>query len=173
MQGYQITAILLRFLVDALLLVGASRLCGYPNGFLRCILGALIGALHTALCLIPEFYFLGNPFWRWVLTGVSCLVAYGMDKTSFRCAAVYLLLHMAVNGALGGRRNLLGAVLAGMGVFALCVFGFSWKGLRQYVPVQLSYGGKELNFTALMDTGNTLYDPVSGQNVLVMGADAA
>ena len=41
------------------------------------------------------------------------------------------------------------------------------------MPVELAYGDKHLHITALQDTGNTLRDPVTGRDVLVVGADVA
>ena len=61
-------------------------------------------------------------------------------------------------------------LLGAVGIaFACVVVG---KGKR-YVPVELSYGGRTVALTALRDTGNTLRDPISGKQVLVIGADAA
>lgn len=174
MYGYKAAAVGLRFLVDLLLLIGANRFCGDWAGLFRCVLGALVGALYTTLCLIPGFHFLGNLFWSAISMLISCMVSYGIDKTAFRTGALYLLLHLAVNGILASSaRSAIGAVFAGIGVLLLGSLGFFHGGARRYIPVELKYGGKELKLTALMDTGNTLYDPVTGQSVLVMGADAA
>ena len=39
--------------------------------------------------------------------------------------------------------------------------------------MELYYGKKHLSLTALQDTGNTLRDPITGCQVLVVGADVA
>ena len=58
--------------------------------------------------------------------------------------------------------------------FLLCCLGFRNRiGGTNYIPVVLSYGTKQLHLTALQDTGNTLRDPITGRQVLVVGADAA
>jgi stage II sporulation protein GA (sporulation sigma-E factor processing peptidase) len=44
---------------------------------------------------------------------------------------------------------------------------------KHFVPVELSYGGEKVTLTALQDTGNSLRDPLTGQPVLVIGANAA
>ena len=44
-------------------------------------------------------------------------------------------------------------------------------GGREYVPLTLTYGGKTASLIALRDSGNTLRDPVSGRQVLVVSGD--
>ena len=46
-------------------------------------------------------------------------------------------------------------------------------GEQTYVPVTLRREGQELKVLALRDTGNTLRDPITGEPVLVAGADVA
>ena len=56
----------------------------------------------------------------------------------------------------------------------ICGFGLRDKLLgKRYIPVELTYQGKNLQLTALRDTGNGLVDPVTGRQVLVVGADVA
>jgi stage II sporulation protein GA (sporulation sigma-E factor processing peptidase) len=46
-------------------------------------------------------------------------------------------------------------------------------GGREYVPVELTYGGKTVSIVALRDSGNTLRDPISGEQVLVVSGEVA
>ena len=63
--------------------------------------------------------------------------------------------------------------IAGM-ISLLCFFGFRGRiGGSHYLPVELFYGDKQIRITALQDTGNTLRDPITGRQVLVVGADVA
>ena len=56
----------------------------------------------------------------------------------------------------------------------LCFLGFRGRiESSSYIPVELSYGDRCLRIMALQDTGNTLRDPITGQAVLVVGADTA
>ena len=57
-------------------------------------------------------------------------------------------------------------------LWLLCRVGFGGQlGSREYVPVELNWQGKILRALALQDTGNTLRDPLTGESVLVCGAD--
>lgn len=166
----------LNFLVDLLLLMGANRLAGFAPGFLRAVPGAVIGGVYAALCLTPGLRFLGNLFWRLVFLGLMAAAAYGLHRSSLRRGGLFVLLSMA----LGGIVELLGKVsfgalsAAALGVCMLCLLGFQDKTLgRTIEQVELAIGERRVAVNALRDTGNTLRDPVTGQSVLVAGADAA
>ena len=62
-------------------------------------------------------------------------------------------------------------ICAAVGVLGLSIMGFREKGGT--VSVELRYGEKTLRILGLRDTGNTLRDPLTGQQVLVAGADVA
>ena len=46
-------------------------------------------------------------------------------------------------------------------------------GRREYVPLKISYEGRNASLIALKDTGNTLTDPLTGEQVLIISADVA
>lgn len=176
MNKYLVLAVFLNFLVDFLLLLGTNRFCGDSHDLLHCAVGAGVGALHAGACILPGFAFLGNLLWRTVCIGLICAAAFGITKSALRRGAVFWLLRMALGGvAMGiGTDNQWTLVLAAGGICLLCAVIVRWGiGTQQYVPVELCYGGRRMKLTALRDTGNTLFDPVSGQSVLVVGADAA
>ena len=168
--------ILLNFLVDLLLLVGANRLAGFSPGVGRAVPGALLGAAYCAVCLIPGFRFLGNLIWRLVFLGLMAAAAYGLQRSALRRGGLFVLLSMALGGIveLIGTPGFGGLSIAAMGVCLLCLFGFQDKTLgRTIEQVELELDGRQYTVSALRDTGNTLRDPVTGQGVLVAGADAA
>lgn len=176
MENYAETVAVLSFLVDFLLLLGTSRLCGYPPGFGRALLAAALGGVYGGACLMPGFRFLGGILWRGVSLGLMGWIAFGWSRSGLRGTAVFSLLCMAMGGAAaaldGG--SLWSVAAAAICIGALCFMGFRGRiGGASYVPVELTYGNKQLQLTALRDTGNTLRDPVTGRSVLVVGADVA
>jgi stage II sporulation protein GA (sporulation sigma-E factor processing peptidase) len=44
---------------------------------------------------------------------------------------------------------------------------------QEYVPVSILDGDRKISLMALKDTGNTLRDPITGEQVMVIGADKA
>ena len=172
MTVYLDLVILLNFLVDGLLLMGANRLVGYPIGWKRAVWAAAFGGIYAGVCMLPDCRFLGNLLWRLVsLAAMSC-IAYGWHPSALRRGAVFVLLSMALGGiALGlGRGGFLPLFLAAGGIALLCSVGIRAPiGAVKYQPVELLWKGQRTKLTALVDTGNTLRDPITGNGVLVAG----
>ena len=159
----------LAFLVELLLLQGAGRLWEtFPNPW-RCAAGATIGALYSVFCLIPDFRFLSSFLWRMVFAVITGLAAYGGNlRQSMRFALLFLGVSLLAEAA--DSENLPAAGLAAAGLWMLC--GSARYG-SVFIPLELCREGKHLNLTALRDTGNTLRDPVTGEQVLVLSPEAA
>lgn len=170
MAVYMDVLMLLNFAVDFLLLLGTNRLSGHPPGVPRAALAAGIGGLYAGACLLPGFAFLGNILWRTVCLGAMSVVAFGASQSGLRRGVLFLLLSMALGGVAlclqqGGFWSL---VLSAGGVCLLCLVGFRGRaGQQRYVPVTICHKGQSVGVTALVDTGNTLRDPISGCPVLV------
>lgn len=176
MVVYLDLVMLLNFLIDGLLLLAANRLTGHPPGWKRAAWAAAAGSAYAGLCLLPQTRWLGGPVYRLLCLGVMAVIAFGWDWSTIRRGAVFLLLSMALGGLAQGldQRGFFALVLSAGALAALCHFGLNHPvGTRQYQPVELSWGGKCLRLTALVDTGNTLRDPITGATVIVAGADVA
>jgi stage II sporulation protein GA (sporulation sigma-E factor processing peptidase) len=81
---------------------------------------------------------------------------------------------MALGGIASGAGadDFVAVCLCALLVAALCSIGFGGQGIgRSFVPVELCWQGRCVRVLALRDTGNTLHDPLTGERVLVAGAD--
>ena len=173
MEVYLDILMLLNFLVDFLLLVGTNRLAGHPPGAKKALPAAILGGIYGGVCLLPGFAFLGGLLWRLVFLGLMSLLAFGAD---LRRGFLFVLLSMALGGmaSLMSRGGFAALVLSAGAIAGLCLVGFRGKvGSRRFVPVTICCGGKTAAITALVDTGNTLRDPVSGKPVLVVDETVA
>lgn len=176
MAVYLDVVIILNFFVDFLLLVGTTRLASLPCRPGRAALAAVLGGLYGGICLVPGFRFLGNYFWRLVALAAMAGIAFGFRKGAVRPGVLFILLSMALGGAALGLRSSGGwkIVLAAAVLAVLCRIGFRGNVPNgQLLPVHLWHGGNEVTATALQDTGNTLRDPLTGEQVLVAGPDVA
>ena len=170
MKIYLDLVVILNFLVDFLLLLGTNRLSGFPASPLRAAAAAALGALYSGVCMMPRL------LWRIVSLAGMAAIAFGWDKSAWKRSGVFVLLSMALGGASLsiGRGNFLTLLLTAGGVWALCIVAFGGRvGGREYVPVELTYGGKTVSIVALRDSGNTLRDPISGEQVLVVSGEVA
>ena len=187
---YVDTLFLLNAVIDYLLLLSAARLAGEPLRRGRFALGAALGGLYAVAIFLPGLSFLRRPMCRLSSALLMLLAAYGGSRRLARQGVLFFLLACALGGgvvAIGllGRREL----SLGGGVFyssldvktvllsaAVCygVLTLVFHRLASHsslsgelVGVRLSLLGRQLELTALVDTGNTLTDPVSGRPVMV------
>jgi len=168
--------VILNFLVDFLLLLGTNRLSGFPTEGKRIFCAAALGGLYSGACLVGGFRFLGNLLWRLVSLGGMAGIAFGWNRSTLKRCGVFILLSMALGGvATGfGRANIPSLILGAGGMWLLCRIAFGdGVGQREYVPVALSYGENSASLIALRDSGNTLRDPITGEQVLVISGDVA
>ena len=176
MLDYKFFLFFLSIAVDLLLLLAANCLCGYPSKIGRTLCAGILGGIYSVWCMIPDFAFLGSFWWRLIFLGLIGITAFGITLHAIRRITIFIFMSFALSGVMtgieqGGYMDLLSA--AGILVL-LCFFGFRGRlGGSGYLPVELSYGDTHLQITALQDTGNTLRDPITGRQVLVIGADVA
>ena len=166
----------LNFLVDFLLLLGTNRLAGCPSNKKRLAVSALLGAVYSGVCLLPDFRFLGNILWRLVVLAAMGSIAFGWNRNTIKCCSVFLFLSLALGGlAVSLGRADLRTLLLALGIIWLLSrmsFELGPEG-REYIPLEIQYENRTVKLMALRDTGNTLQDPITGQQVLVISAAAA
>ena len=171
---YADLAIVLNFAVDLCLLLGANRLSGYSPGWKRALPAAGLGSVYAAVCLIPPLGFLGDVFWRILVLLAMSFIAFGASPSGLRRGILFVFLSMALGGvaAAMGKGGLWGTLAAAAAICAICLLGFREPiGQSRYVSVDLIYQGRKMSLTALYDTGNLLRDPITGQGILLVGAD--
>jgi len=175
MSGYAGLVMILNFLVELLLLLGADRLYGHLARWDRMLLGAGISGVYAGTCLLVRFAFLRTMACRILCLALVAWIAFGLSASAMRRGAVFVLLNLALGGLASGFKKeslwylLVGAVV----VIIMYLLGFYHRDAGNYVPVELTYGDNSLRLIALRDTGNTLRDPVTGRSVLIVDADAA
>lgn len=176
MAVYLDLVVILNFLVDFLLLLGTNRLSGFRAGYGRLLVAAGLGGVYSGVCMVPGMGFLGGLIWRLVSLGLMAVLAFGWNRSAWKRCGVFVLLSMALGGVAVslGKSDFTALVLSAGGMWILCriAFGDSVGG-REYVTIRLSYGGNTEEIVALRDSGNTLRDPVTGEQVLVIAGEVA
>ena len=166
----------LNFLVDFFLLLGTNRLSGFPPGCIRSGAAAALGGIYAGACMLPGLHYLGGWFWRVLCLCAMGLIAFGLDRSALRRCGIFLLLAMAMGGvAIGLGRSSGGTLLTAGGiVWLLCTLCFrEGIGGRSFLPVRIRWRDKSVSVTALVDTGSSLRDPLTGERVMVIGPDEA
>lgn len=162
----------LNFVVDLLLLIATNRLSGYPTQWKRVLIASVVGGLYGSLCILPGFIFLSATFWRLVFLFFIGCIAFGVQADTIRRCVLFSILSMALGGiALGlGKGGFLSVIFCAAMVCFMCIFGLKGKLGSKFLPVEIIHNGKHHNFTALIDTGNMLTDPVTGQQIIVVSS---
>ena len=80
------------------------------------------------------------------------------------------MLHLSLGGITGEKQQMMAMLLGAAGIGLSCMVVGRKHNL---VAVELTYGDQTMRIKALRDTGNTLRDPITGKQVLVVGADVA
>ncbi len=184
------TLFLLNALVDYLLLLAAARLAGEPLRRWRFALGAALGGGYAVAIFLPGLGFLVHPLCRLASAALMMVVSYGGSRRLLRQGLLFLALTCAFGGGVVAIGLLGGTGLSlGRGVFysaldlkvvllsaAVCygVLTLVFQRLARHsaadgslVDIKLCLGERDAILTALVDTGNTLTDPVSGRPVVV------
>ena len=164
---------ILNFSVDFLLLIAANRLAGYPTALMRTVAASALGGFYGCICILPGWTFMGHTFWRLIILALMGVIAFGMNKNAVRRCLVFVLLSMAMGGiAIGiGTGGFLSVLLCAAGVSVMCIFALHGRIGNRFLPVEVRCDGKCHRFTAMIDTGNTLTDPMTGQQVMVVSSD--
>jgi stage II sporulation protein GA (sporulation sigma-E factor processing peptidase) len=188
----------LNLAVNYLLLLGTGHFSGYPFSRRRLLVSALFGAAYAVLACMPDFTFLNSVAAK-AFSAVS-MVYIGYGYGDIRSFGKRLLLFLLVSIVFGGGvfaayiagggtpdsfndgiiyariplKVLVISILVCYGIVSIFFGGAGRHGAfsRETAKVRVRYDDRENCFTALIDTGNTLRDPVTGAQVIVAEPEA-
>lgn len=181
----------LNLVIDYFLLLGAAKLCALPLCRGRFLAAAGLGGLWSALALLPGLGFLQTPLMHPVLAGFMTLTAFGGQKRLLRCFLAFLGMSALFGGAVyaaglyrGGYarsgalvrvdlRVLAGALALSWGAVELLFRRNGRTARRRITALSVEKDGRRTRLLALEDSGNGLYDPLTGMAALVADAEAA
>ncbi len=183
----------INFILDLLILMSAAVLLKEKPGFIKCVIGALLGALYSCAAFLFEIKPILSNFLSIILFIIVSrfIFKYKNVKYFIKCAVVtvltlttyggmILLLYQFTGfGAVATFNN--GALYIDIPVFVLFSFsaiayGVIWGVSRllenripvnNIVKVKILLNGQEYYFKGLVDTGCNLKDPISDMPVII------
>ena len=194
MTVYADLAFALNAVIDYLLLLSGARLSGGLIRRRRLAAAALLGGLYAAAALFPQLGFLKQGALRVVCLTAMLLIAFGAEGRLAKRALYVLGVSSAFSGLVLGCIRLFGTgllvlpggayypvsfsallLLAAVGYLAvrLAATGFAGHAGRRVLPLKLFCADRSVTLRALVDTGNTLRDGVTGSAVIVADWTAA
>ena len=181
---------LLNLVVDYLLLLATAKITGEPISRAWLALGAALGAAYAAALFLPGLGWLAHPLCKLCAAAGMVLTAFGRSKRLLRLLLVFfgasaalggLVLALQLLGA-GGLTLENGVLYTGFDLrlllvsvilcYALLSLAFHKVALhggarRDLLAARLTVEEKSLDLTVLVDTGNTLTDPLRNRPVMV------
>lgn len=181
---------ILNMVIDYFLLLCSAKICGVTFRRARYALAAALGAAWAVVTVLPHMEFSAAAPMKLALAGFMTLIAFGGEKRLLRCFVVFLAVSAAFGGAVWAASMLAGTSLTGklylpvslrvlILSFAVCYCAVSLvfrraakRAERLLVLLTVTLNGRSVSLPALRDTGNGLYDPISGSAVAVAEAAA-
>lgn len=177
----------LNALTDYLLLLSCARLRGRALRRTRFAAAAALGGVYAVFAAIPPLSFLVSLAVKALVSLLMAWIAFGAPPELWRGWGCFLALSSAFAGAVYGISLLSGAevrgVLSGASLKTLALsFGLCYAAVRLFfgrflkrrercvVEAKIELCAKTVSLRALRDTGNSLFDPLSGSRILARGA---
>lgn len=176
---------LLNLVINYFILLATAKLCALPLKRGRFAAAAAAGGIYSVLSLFPQLGFLGSLPVKLCLGALMTLISFNGARRLWRPFIAFLCVSAAFGGAVFAASLLAGADMDGglyinpslrvLSIsFAVCYLGLtlvfkqlSRRRLRETLEVTVVLGETSASFKALKDTGNELYDPISGLPILV------
>lgn len=185
---------LLNGIMDYLLLLCSARLAGEELHRGRMVAGGVIGGIYAVTTVLPQMRFLIHPVCKIGSAVLMVVVGLGKSRRLLRQCVIFFALACAFGGGIlaislfGGQEMSVGGgviysgmdikmvLLSGAGCYAILTLVLSRVGRHtaqsgELVQTKLRIYDRETTFISLIDTGNTLADPVSGRSVMVADAE--
>lgn len=177
----------LNFIIDYLILIASARICGIYMRRGRYALAAALGALYAVISLFPEAEILTELPLKLLSGLLLAAVSFHGEKKFLRCTLVFFAVSALFGGALwalsmenDGRlylpfsfSTLLISFALIYAVMSLIFRRSALSASKRILRVRLQSGGSEVSFFALRDSGNTLFDPISGAGVVIISPSVA
>lgn len=163
-----------------LLLLATSKICDISIKRLRILIAAVIGGIYSIFSALPTFVFLNTLPIKAVFATVMVYISFGLHRFFLRLLAIFISVSAALGGiiyavSLGssgvfsaiGLRSLAMSFLITAGLISV-IFRRTGKSVTETHAIHVECFGKASDFTAFVDTGNSLKDPISGAAAIII-----
>lgn len=168
-------------LINYCILFASARICSSSARRRRLLAASALGGLYAAAVWLPGLDFLRAPAVKLAVGAAVAVAAFGGETQLIRPVLVFFAVSAAFGGAAfaialltGGRaadlRVLLPTLFLCCAVFS-AVFSRTGRRGGEIRELTLTRGGRAVRLDAMVDTGNSLTDPLTGCGVAVAGAE--
>lgn len=175
-----------------------ARFSKEPTTFLKLVLGALIGAIYAAIVFFPSLRFLYTFLFKILLSLIIIVVSFYPHKVRqfLKVLSIFYIVSFVFGGAAFGIfyftnfnivisngifyiSNFPLKILIISSIFSYIVIRLAWTAIQNKISkenmltiIDVYFEGHKINLKALIDTANSLYDPISKYPVIIVEFDA-
>jgi len=182
--------LLINFVFNYLLLLASAKLGGELIHKWRFALAALIGSIYAAFTFFPPLQFFLHPIYKISAALLMILISFGRTRRLLRISVIFLAISCAFcggilaieflkgnsymkDGIVYSSLDLKGLLMSAVFCYGILALFFRRAAVHnmnsgELVKVSFEFNGKTVELTALQDSGNTLQDPVTGQQIPVV-----
>lgn len=198
MEVYLDMLIFENLIMNYLILWVTAKFSKERTNFIRLIISSVIGALYATIMFFPSLRFIYTFLFKILLSFVLVVVAFYPSKLRqfIKLVAIFYIVSFVFGGAAFGLFYFtnFGTILSN-GIFyvsnfpvkillisstvSYVIIRFAWSAVQNrlskdnlFVMVGISVETKKINIKALIDTANSLYDPISNLPVMVVEYNA-
>lgn len=178
---YLDTLFLVNFVCDYILLLCTARVSGAEIRRGQILLASVLGGLYACLCTFSEIPWVRSPIIQCVCSTLLCIAAFGQEARMLRCIISFLCISAMVGGVLSALSisihetiflpmnfKIIFPVFAIVcGILSLLLRRFPQLQRKQLHQITVTMNDRTIQFRAMRDTGNELYDPITNLPVLI------
>lgn len=171
--------------IDYILLILTAHLSGITIKKVLAALAAALGGLYGVASALSSGFW-GQPVFKIVSGVLMVLIVFGKNKSFFKILVIFFAISATFAGAVMaaitfgdnfGVSLSFGSVTFKILIFSFCFFyglfslifhrGAKHQIAGEITSITIQVGQRKTKIPALIDTGNTLCDPITGKNITV------
>lgn len=172
---------LVNFLMDYILLLLVRKMLRSTATHRNIFLGAIVGALLTCIVIILP---IKSEFWKYIIFHLlvnTCMIRVGLKVRGIRGFGKAMILLYISAILVGGILESVSQYVKAASLFLFFAIGgyysalFLWNFIEQllrwnqyHCRLEIFVGEKHYEANGMIDTGNSLYDPITGRPVSIL-----
>lgn len=182
------------FIINFIILYVVGKITRTKIQKIKLVISALVGAAYTLIVFFPDFHFMGKFIIKFSISILMTVLAYSPEKLQDflkQIFSFYLVSFMFAGSIIGifyilnnnpylirfsfkDSRELLVYLIIGVGIgvlFLLAIIKFYRHKLNKdnlLTSLEIGLKDRKINLTALIDTGNSLKEPITQKPVIIV-----
>lgn len=181
-------------IINFIILYVTRRITRTKTSKFRLLASALVGSIYTVIVFFPSFEFMGKFLIKFSISILMIIIAFNPEKFQQfikQISTFYMISFMFAGATIGifyiinnnsysirfsfeNTKELISFLIFGIGIaiiLVIYILRFYQKKMNKenyLTPIAIRLKDKEVNLVALIDTGNSLKEPISQKPVIIV-----